>query len=64
VSQALEADGRLADAEVRLHALPEDFGFNVAYLAEVQRRQVLLLDRLKKPADAQMARHRLREILK
>jgi len=63
VARALEADGRLADAEQRLHAVPEDFGFNVAYLAEVQRRRAGLLDRLKRPGEAEAARRAMRAIL-
>jgi DNA-binding SARP family transcriptional activator len=63
VARALEADGRLADAEQRLHAVPEDFGFNVAYLAEVQRRRAALLDRLKRPAEAEVARRAMRSML-
>ncbi|CAN5267573.1 hypothetical protein BH09GEM1_BH09GEM1_26140 [soil metagenome] len=52
VSRAMEQQGRVADAFLRLQAVPEDFGFNVAYLTEIKRRRAALLDRLGRGAEA------------
>lgn len=56
VSRALEQQGRVADAYLRLQAIPEDFGFNVAYLTEVRRRRASLLDRLGRTSEANAIR--------
>lgn len=41
--RVLSAAGRTSEAYARLLTVPEDFGFNVAYLAEVHRRRAVLL---------------------
>lgn len=45
----LERAGRNADALARLETVPEDFGFNIAYLAEVHRRRAALFDATGQP---------------
>lgn len=50
VSQALEAEGQVAEAYARLAAVPEDFGFDVAYLRELQRRRDALRVRVDRAA--------------
>ncbi|MDB4913820.1 MAG: transcriptional activator protein [Gemmatimonadetes bacterium] len=64
IARVLEAEGRFADAEARLHAVPEDFGFNLAFLGEVQRRRAALLERMGRPKDAVAARQAAAEILR
>jgi len=48
----LEHAGRWREALARLATVPEDFGFNIAYLAEVHRRRAALLMTLGNPRRA------------
>ena len=64
VSRALEQQGRTADAYLRLQAVPEDFGFNVAYLTEINRRRAHLLDRLGRGAEAAALRRTIAAVVK
>lgn len=51
VARALEEEGRFENAYARLQAIPEDFGFNVAYMTEVERRRAALRVKLgRRPA--------------
>ena len=61
VARTLADAGRPAEALARLQALPEDFGFNIGYLAELQRRRALLLDKLGRTTEAAAARRALAE---
>ena len=56
VSRVLDESGRTADALARLQAVPEDFGFDVAYVPEVQRRRALLLEKLNRGREASEVR--------
>ncbi len=50
VARVLESEGRLAEAHARLLAVPEDFGFNLAYLPELRRRREALRARTSRVA--------------
>ena len=62
VARVLEGEGKYAEAMARLRAVPEDFGFNVALLAELNRRRAALFDRLAQPREAAAARLVVTEI--
>lgn len=60
VARVLDESGRPADALARLRAVPEDYGFDVAYMPEVQRRRAMLLEKLnrgKEASDVRRAMH-------
>ena len=48
VARAMAAQGRVADAIARLHAIPEDFGFNIAYFGELARQRAALEARVRR----------------
>ena len=56
VASALRDEGRFAEALARLQALPEDFGFNIAYTSELHRRRAALLDTLGRRTEALASR--------
>jgi tetratricopeptide (TPR) repeat protein len=64
VARALEDEGRVAEAHKRLQALPEDFGFNVAYASELHRRRAALLDKLGRQVEAVASRRAMAEGVK
>jgi serine/threonine-protein kinase len=63
LARVLDAEGRTTEALARLASVPEDFGFNVGYLAEVHRYRATLLDRLGRPADAKRERAAARAMI-
>jgi DNA-binding SARP family transcriptional activator len=64
VARTLETEGRYPDALARLQAVPEDFGFNLAYLAQVQRSRAALFDHMSQAKEAAAARRTAGEITK
>ncbi|MEO7458158.1 MAG: BTAD domain-containing putative transcriptional regulator [Gemmatimonadaceae bacterium] len=61
LAKVLEDEGRVAEALARLQAVPENFGFNVAYLPEVQRRRAALLDKLGRRDEAAALRRAVQD---
>jgi tetratricopeptide (TPR) repeat protein len=61
--RALSRAGRTADAYARLSTVPEDLGFNVAYLAEVHRRRAALLALMGNASGSAAARDRAARIV-
>ena len=64
VARALQDEGRFAEALARLQALPEDFGFNIAYTTELHRRRAVLLDTLGRHPEALASRRAIAEGVK
>ena len=60
----LQRSGRAQEALARLATVPEDFGFNIAYAAEVHRRRAELLDGLGQRARAAAERARAAQIVR
>jgi hypothetical protein len=64
LARVLAAEGRNGEALAHLATIPEDFGFNIGFLAEVHRQRSALLTRLGNAAGAESERRAVTRIVR